>query len=69
MDIETSNRLRERRAHHRAQIAERWRERVMKELKRQESGQNKKEEVPQMTKGMEGQVGPHGIGGAVKEVW
>ena len=54
MDVETANRLRERRAHRRAQIAERWRERVMKELKRQESGRKNKEEAPQMTKGVEG---------------
>ena len=46
MDVETYNRLRERHAHRRAQIVEKWRERVIKELKRQESCQKGKEEVP-----------------------
>ena len=68
MDFETANRLREQRAYRRAQIAERWQERVMRELKRQGSSQKGKEEAPQKMKGMEGQVGPQHIGGVTKEV-
>ena len=68
MDVEITKRLKKQKAHRREKIAERWRERVMKELKRQGSSQKRKEEVPQMMKGMEGQVGPQDIGGVMKEV-
>ena len=54
MDVETARRLRERRAHRRAQLAERWRERVMRELKRQGSSQKDKKEAPQEIVDMEG---------------
>ena len=49
------------------QIAEKWRERVMKELEKQESSRQNKEKVSQMTKEMEGQTESQGIGGTVKE--
>ena len=58
MDAETAKRLRERRAHWRAQIADKWRERVMRELKWRGSSQKDKEELPQRIVDMEGQEGP-----------
>ena len=68
MDAKTSSRLRERRAHRRAQFAEKWRERVMKELERPERKIKDKEEVPQLTKELEGQTRSQEIGGTTKEV-
>ena len=47
MDVEAARRLRERRAHQRARIADRWRERMMRELKRRESNRKNQEEAPQ----------------------
>ena len=47
MDVEVARRLRERRAHQKAQIANRWQERVMRELKRREDNRKNQEEAPQ----------------------
>ena len=47
MDVEAACKLRERRAHRRAQIADRWRRRVMRDLKRREIERKNQKEVPQ----------------------
>ena len=51
-----------------AHLAEKWQERVMKELERQERKRRDKGEVPQMTKNMESQTSSQHIGGTTKEV-
>ena len=48
MDVGTSSRLRERRAHRRAQIAEKWRERAIREFEKQEKNRQNKEKASQM---------------------
>ena len=63
MDAKTSSRLRDQRAHRRAQLAEKWRERVMKELERQERKRRDKGVAPQMTKHMESQMSSYDMGG------
>ena len=47
MDVEATCKLRERRAHRRAQIADRWRRRVMRDLKRREIERKNQKEAPQ----------------------
>ena len=49
MDAEAACKLRELRAHRRAQIADRWRRRVMRDLKRREIERKNQKEVPQRT--------------------
>ena len=47
MDDKAARRLRERRAHRLAQIADRWRRRVMRDLKRREIERKNQKEAPQ----------------------
>ena len=47
MDAETARRLRKRRAHRRVHIADRWRKRVMRDLKRRETDRKNQKEAPQ----------------------
>ena len=47
MDAKATRRLRERPAHRQAQIADRWRERVMRELRRRGNDRKNQEEAPQ----------------------
>ena len=47
MDVEAACKLWERRAHRRAQIADRWRRRVMRDLKRREIERKNQKEAPQ----------------------
>ena len=68
MDSRTSSRLREQRAHQRAQIAEKWQERAMKEFENQEKNRQNKEKAPQMIEERECQMGSQGMGGTIKEV-
>ena len=49
MDVEAACKLRERRVHRRAQIADRWRRRVMRDLKRREIERKNQKEAPQRT--------------------
>ena len=52
MDVEAACKLRESRAHRRAQIADRWRRRVMRDLKRREIEKKNQKEAPQRTRTM-----------------
>ena len=52
MDAEATRMFRERRAHRRAQIADRWRRRVMRYLKRREIERKNQKEAPQRTRVM-----------------
>ena len=47
MDAEAAHKLRERRAHRRAQITDRWRKRVMQDLNRREAARKNQKEAPQ----------------------
>ena len=52
MDAEAACKVRELRAHRRAQIADRWRRRVMRDLKRREIERKNQKEAPQRTRTM-----------------
>lgn len=68
MDAEMSSRLRELRAHQRAQITDKWREREIREFEKQKRSIQQREDVSQMTGRREDEVGPKGMDGSAKEV-